>query len=344
MAKQLPKKQEESTGDWLNTYADMVTLLLTFFVLLFACSNLDETKLQYVYQAFQMRGKYLNPVVAKPADSSSDNQSGFTDDKIPGDKPQSFEELHQYLSEYIDENEMSELMSVEEGAATLTIRFNNSVLFDGDSYILREDGKKVLRDIIPGIKAIQSAIQSATVTGHTSAGRGIMSDWNLSALRACSVVNYMEDFKTLASGEYCAKGRGDKEPIARNDTLEGQQKNRRVEITFLKNDLDLMNKDVIMDILKHDFKLPNSVFNPDKPGNIDDPSTLPEGSADKIISYIKDKYPDGSGTYVGTVGPGPVDGSLFIASTEDNNSGSSGGENSGGTGSDNAQDTGSQSE
>ena len=329
MAKLPPKKQENSGGDWLNTYADMVTLLLTFFVLLFACSNLDETKLQYVYQAFQMRGKYLNPVVAKPSDSSSDNQSGFTDDKEEGDNPQSFEELHQYLSEYIDENELNELMSVEEGAATLTIRFNNSVLFDGNSYMLREDGKKVLSDIIPGIKAIQSFIQSATVTGHTSAGQGIMSDWNLSALRACSVVNFMEDYNTLASGEYCAKGRGDKEPIARNDTLEGQQKNRRVEITFLKNDLDLSNKDVIMDILQHDFKLPNSVFNPDKPNKVDDYQTLPDGSADKIIGFIQDKYPDGNGTIVGTIGPGPVDGSQFIASTESTNSGG----NSGGSGS-----------
>lgn len=338
MAKQLPKKQEESTGEWLNTYADMVTLLLTFFVLLFACSNLDETKLQYVYQAFQMRGKYLNPIVAKPSDSSADNQSGFTDDKQEGDKPQSFEELHQYLSEYIDENELNELMSVEEGAATLTIRFNNSVLFDGDSYMLREDGKKVLLDIIPGIKAIQSFIQTATVTGHTSAGKGIMSDWNLSALRACSVVNFMEDYKTLESGEFRVKGCGDKEPIARNDTLEGQQKNRRVEITFLKSDLDLNNKDVIMDILMHDFKLPNSVFNPDKPDNIDDYQNLPDGSVDKIIGFINNKYPDGTGTYVGTIGPGPVDESQFIASTE------SGGDNSGDAGSDKAQDTGSQSE
>lgn len=340
MAKQLPKKEEENTGEWLNTYADMVTLLLTFFVLLFACSNLDETKLQYVYQAFQMHGKYLNPIVAKPADSSADNQSGFTDDKTPGDKPQSFEELHQYLSEYIDDNELSELMSVEEGAATLTIRFNNSVLFDGNSYMLREDGKKVLRDIIPGIKAIQSFIQSATVTGHTSAGKGIMSDWNLSSLRACSVVNFMDDYNTLASGEYCAKGRGDKEPIARNDTLEGQQKNRRVEITFLKSDLDYTDKNVIMDILQHDFKLPNSVFNPDKPNNVDDYQNLPDGSADKIIGFIKDKYPDGTGTYVGTIGPGPVDGSQFIAAPESGNSG----DNSGDAGSDKSQDTGSQSE
>ena len=59
MAKQLPKAQEENTGEWLNTYADMVTLLLTFFVLLFACSNMDETKIQYIMQAFQIWNDYL---------------------------------------------------------------------------------------------------------------------------------------------------------------------------------------------------------------------------------------------------------------------------------------------
>ena len=64
MAKLPPKQESGDSQEWLNTYADMVTLLLTFFVLLFACSNLDETKLQYVYQAFQMRGKYVNTIVA----------------------------------------------------------------------------------------------------------------------------------------------------------------------------------------------------------------------------------------------------------------------------------------
>ena len=134
MAKMPPKKGDSNVGDWLNTYADMVTLLLTFFVLLFACSNLDETKLQYIYQAFQSRGKYINNVVAE-LDPAAESTGGVTDSSTQqtggeGEMPQSFDQLYVYLAEYIDNNNLADQVAVEPGAAHLTIRFNDSVFFE----------------------------------------------------------------------------------------------------------------------------------------------------------------------------------------------------------------------
>lgn len=325
MAKMPPKKGNDNVGDWLNTYADMVTLLLTFFVLLYASSNIDETKLQYILQAFQSRGKYVNNVVAPPQDPEAENKGGITDNPDEhggeGSMPQSFEELYQYLADYIEEQELGDSVSVEQGAAHITIRFNDSVFFDGNSYILKPEGRAILDGISPGIKAIQDSIRTATVSGHTSytgpIRESMINDWWLSSERALSVVNYLNDENhiTLDENKYRIRGAGYSEPIAENDTLEGQQKNRRVEIMMLKNELNLSDDKVIRDILEHDFGIGSNPFDVDNqtPPDI---STLPDGSADKIIAIIGDKFKDDEVTNVGIIGPGIMNIEDFAAPTE----------------------------
>ena len=111
------------------------------------------------------------------------------------------------------------------------------------------------------------------------------------------------------------KASGPNEPVAANDSVENMAKNRRVEVTLLRDELDMNDPDVIKDILKYDFKLPTEEFDPQgqKPA---DPSTLPEGSADKIIRAIKDRY-DSQSTGGATLWPGLIDSSEFVVSTDD---------------------------
>ena len=73
MAKRRAESGEEK-GNWLDTYADMVTLLLCFFVLLYSASSVDETKWQYIYQSFTSSGSYINPFVMdeQPKNNAAD--------------------------------------------------------------------------------------------------------------------------------------------------------------------------------------------------------------------------------------------------------------------------------
>ncbi len=323
MAKLPPKKAEENTGEWLNTYADMVTLLLTFFVLLFACSNLDETKLQFIFQAFKSHGKYINQAVTKQ-DPSAENEGGTTDNgDNPGGEgtmPQSYEELYSYLSEKFDMLNISDNVAIEQGAAHLTLRFDNSVFFDGDSYILKQEGREVLREIAPGIHAIDNSIDKMIVVGHTSEGISYQNDYTLSSLRACSVVNFLDQIPiggqvgTIDGSKYRVEGDGKNNPLYDNSTAEGRAKNRRVEITIVKNELDLTDPEVIKDILEHDFGIPLENYDPNDQ-TPDDYKNLPEGSVDKIVGFIEDKF-EGTAQSVGTYGPAAVDGSQFIAVEE----------------------------
>lgn len=324
MAKMPPKKGDSNVGDWLNTYADMVTLLLTFFVLLFACSNLDETKLQFIYQAFQSRGKYVNDVVAD-LDPAAESTGGITDDNPQqtggeGELPQSFDQLYIYLKEFVDENNLTDQVAVEKGAAHLTIRFNDSVFFDGGSYILKPEGRTLLDGIIPGIKNVQSFIRTLTVSGHTADdGTDKTGDFLLSANRANSVYLHLKNWETVDYSKYRMKASGPNEPVVPNDSIENMAKNRRVEITLLRDELDYNDPEVIKDILKYDFNLPTEEFDPGAQKPVD-PTTLPEGSADKIIDAIKDRYESESSGGGTTLWPGFIDSSQFVAAAEESES------------------------
>lgn len=327
MAKMPSKKSGDSTGDWLNTYADMVTLLLTFFVLLFACSNLDETKLQYIYQAFQSRGKYVNDYV-KELDPTASSTGGVTDNEPDhtggeGEMPQSFDQLYVYLAKYIDDNNLADSVSVDKGAAHLTIRFDDSVFFDGGSYILKPEGRELLDGIIPALKATQKFIRTLTVTGHTADdGTDKTGDFLLAANRANSVYLHLKNRETIDFSKYRMRSNGPNEPVVPNDSIENMAKNRRVEITILKDELDLSDPDVIQDILKFDYNLPTAEFDPDNQDN-KDPSTLPEGSAEKIIDAIKNRYEDNAGSGGISLMPGIIDSSQFVVSEESSDSGKS---------------------
>ena len=313
MAKQLPKKQEENTGEWLNTYADMVTLLLTFFVLLFACTNLDETRLQYVFQEFKARGRYVNPYVTD-RDPMAEMDGGTTDtspdDGTSGSNLQSLDDLVAFLSQYVQDNNRSESVSVEQGETHIKIRFNSAVLFDGDSSYLKPEGREVLDHFIPAIRMMQNSFARCTVTGHTSVGTSMVNDWNLSALRSVSVINYLEQQKMLGSEKFRGGFSGPYEP----EDPDNPPVNRRVELLLLKNELDFTDVKVLQDILQHDYNLGTGMFDPDNhtPGS---ESNLPPEAVDKIINFINEKFP-GDVTNVGSYGPTAVDGNKFIPKEE----------------------------
>lgn len=317
MAKQLPKAPEENTGEWLNTYADMVTLLLTFFVLLFACSNMDETKVQFIIQAFQNHGHYVNSYVSKPnTDPSNANEIGTSNDPPShsggeGEMPQSFDVLYQYLSEMIDANDLGDVVSIEAGAAHVTLQFDNSVMFKPDSAVLTNEGRQYISQFAPILKLLNNSIQTLTVAGHTAVSPGsTLDDFGLSSARAVSVQNLLSFHHTVDDSKYIVTGYGPNRPVADNDTPDGRAKNRRVEIQLLRaeNELDFSNPDVLRDFLLYNG-ITSGVVDTQVPKT--DPSTLPEGAAQRVEAFIKDKF-ESVGITVGGFGPGSTDGSAFM--------------------------------
>ncbi len=309
MAKRQKKFERDTSGDWLNTYADMVTLLLTFFVMLYASSNPDEVKWQYILQAFQSRGKFINSIVDKQQNNfeQGDGNAEAAPDPAAGDDKaslQTFDQLYQFLSKYIEDNNLQSSVSVEAGVAHINIRFDSAVFFDGDSAVLKDSGKKVLNGIIPALTLLQDAIARITVNGHTAKGLSAVNDWDLSSARACSVVKYME-FQGVVdeNDKYRVGGIGPAEPIAPNDTEENKAKNRRVEMILLKSDVDLTDPEILKDYLKYGFGIDFEEIDNNNNTPSDDTPKLPGDSAQAIIDNINALYPNIYGDTDDVIGP-----------------------------------------
>ncbi len=308
MAKKKVKIIHTGVDEWMSTYGDMVTLLMCFFVLLYAASTPDETKFQYIFQSFNSQGQYINPFVMEDIDTGDSRTSGEGNSDTPMDNgdgtqqneqeskmglPNNFDELFAWASRAVAQSEFSESISVSQSSSSrINIRFDNSIMFDGDSAVLKDSGRKALRTIMPGIKAIGNYIKSIRVQGHTAAGLSAVNDWDLSAARASSVTKYMDYQVIVDSDKYIVEGRAQYDPIASNDTEDGRSQNRRVELVITRNEIAAEDTQIIQDMLMYDYGIEYSHT------DVIDRTDINGGTSDDTVKQIVDNL---DGKYSGAI-------------------------------------------
>lgn len=248
----------ESGGSWLDTYADMITLILCFFVLLYSMSTMDEAKFQYIAQAFSSMGKIINAVVAEQVDVLDPTGNLLEDPELNASQvaetPETFDQLYQFLSQFIADNDLSASIELEKGAAGITLKFRDNIFFEPDSATLQPSGRKVLEGIAPAFKSVDHLILGIKVSGHTArAPASPVDEWTLSSDRANNVVRYMMELDFISPDKLSSSGYGGYRPVDTNDTPEGRRNNRRVEITIARNDVDYSNPAVIQEFLDMEY-------------------------------------------------------------------------------------------
>jgi len=255
MARRKSNDSSEEGGSWLDTYGDMITLVLTFFVLLYSMSSISQEKFQYIAQAFSSMGNVINAVVA--GEVKVDEPLGNLVEEAQlnaGETPQNFDQLYQYLKQYVEENNLSQSVEVTKGAANVFLKFRDNVFFNPDSDVLRQEGKDILTGISGGIKAVDKYILGIRVNGYTAeAENSTVNDRDLSTGRANAVLKYLEALNIVENAKYSASGYGKYRPVAPNDTEENRRLNRRVEIIIARNDVDYSNPDVIKEFFEVEY-------------------------------------------------------------------------------------------
>ena len=308
MAKKKVKVIHTGVDEWMATYSDMVTLLMCFFVLLYAASTPDETKFQYIFQSFNSMGKYVNPFVMEDINDGTSKSDGDGNTDVPPDSgsgtkentvdamglPHNFDDLFAWLSSAAASSEFSDSVSVsQQSASRINIRFDNSIMFDGDSAELKDSGKKALSLVMPGLKAIGDYIKTIKVQGHTAEGFSAVNDWDLSAARACSVLKYMDFKRIIDSNKYIEEGRAQYDPIADNSTEAGRKENRRVELVITRNEISTADTPIIEDMLLYDYGISNAHTDSIDRTGVD--GGVSDDAVQQIISGLDSKY---SGTVI----------------------------------------------
>lgn len=241
------KKGGEGGASWMDTYGDMVTLLLCFFVLLYSMSTLDQQKWQQVVQSFNPDAiEELTQATGNAGpNAGTDMGGGQTAQATSQDQvEQMLEQLYQQLSGYTEAQGTEDNISVTKGDGYVFLSFNEAVFFDGDSYMLRQDGKEVLDQVIGMLNQAGGAIDEIKVLGHTAQSdpripNNPSLDRFLASNRATVVLVYLQEHSTLDPARLVSVGYGQWRPVASNDSPDGLAKNRRVEL--IVTGLDVQN-------------------------------------------------------------------------------------------------------
>jgi chemotaxis protein MotB len=207
---------------WLLTYADMITLLLAFFVVLYAISKVDAKK----YQTFStaVRGAFGAPG-APPIGARVAGGEGL----LPRPDPAAgvLQRLRQTLGRELNSGKVQ----VERHRDGVLLRFQDAVFFERGKADLHGEARRILDKVVMVIRELSHAIEAE---GHTDTlpirSTQFPSNWELSVARATAVVRYLVEAHGVSPLRLAARGMGEYQPLYPNDARWGEPRNRRVEL------------------------------------------------------------------------------------------------------------------
>ena len=229
-------EKNENLDRWLLTYADMITLLMLFFIILWAISNVDVAKYKTIAQSLRtaFTGGNLVIVPSNKQAGSEGIEGSTTPIKAPTatvsqNKHLLFDQAQTFLQPLIQDKRVT-LKSNERG---LTISIVSDIGFASGSASLSPEAYPILRKVAELLAPIDNVVRVAGNTDNTPIDTPkFPSNWELSAARAISVVKTLVDYG-VSPGRLSATAYGDTRPVATNKTAEGMAYNRRVDITVL---------------------------------------------------------------------------------------------------------------
>lgn len=200
------------------TFADLITLILVFFILLFSMSQIDAEKFQSAVTSIHTNGSG-----GEPASSSKANENSEQD------------LLLQNVKTYIKTHHLSSKMTAKRDERGVVLVLQEAVLFQTGKADVLKNAEPVLHQIAVLLKTLPNAIQ---VEGHTDSRRistyQFPSNWELSSARAASVIRYFTAKEDFSAKRFISVGYADTKPVKDNKSTGHMKENRRVEIVIKK--------------------------------------------------------------------------------------------------------------
>lgn len=236
-------KKKDSGGrsgspPWMATFADMMQLLLTFFVLLYSMSNVDVEKFASVTSSIQMQFMNYNGGASSIIEGYEGTQvlpiqeaTIVTDEPIVEEISPEVIEMYEKIGSFLIDNELEAEVSVRMNSEGVFVDIKEAILFDSGSARLKDSGLEVLNQLEGLINDFNNDI---VIEGHTDnipiTSTMYPTNWELSTSRAVSVVRFLSEVEGVDPSRLSARGYGEHSPIAPNDTQENRALNRRVNM------------------------------------------------------------------------------------------------------------------
>ena len=264
-------RQQSSSPSWIVTFADLATLLLTFFILLMSFAEMDVEK--YRAMAQSMASAFGSSVIMDPAIGGSPltlietdappppptppDTPQLVDDRAAADPavtviPGGVTELARRMISQMEAQVADGSINVGFDTERVVIRFSEETTFQSG----RADIKPEMLPILERVsRVLAGCMGEVIVSGHTDdrpiVGGIYRSNWDLSAARAVSVVHELVLDRQVPAYRVLAAGRAETHPLAPNDTAENRARNRRVEIAIRDPECDpaLPGADLPIEIL-----------------------------------------------------------------------------------------------
>lgn len=221
---------------WMVTFSDMVTLLITFFVLLISMSSMDDRALKELFGFFSE--------VMGPLEFPQTQEMSGIPNIIESVTPKLFFDTMTLNKSLLDTLERrgvgglsgrgTSLLEVRETNRGLAVLLSSDILFDEGSARIKVEAEPVLMGVADVVRNSDSII---SIEGHTDIKGGPETNWMLSLSRAITILDFFVYTTGMSPTRFCVAGYGANRPVATNATEEGRAQNRRVEIILLKDRL-----------------------------------------------------------------------------------------------------------
>ncbi|QDP41054.1 flagellar motor protein MotB [Radiobacillus deserti] len=253
MSKKGKKKHHEEHVDesWLIPYADLMTLLLALFLVLYSMSEIDAKKYETLSEVFQKEftsgtGIMENPSPKEDPEATSLDEQEEKKEETPEEEEspdeeakkqdqKELEEIQAKINSYIQKNNLTAQLETSLTDEGLLVTIRDNVLFASGNADVRTQDLEIAREISQLL--VINPPRNIIISGHTDnvpiQNSDFSSNWELSVMRAVNFMKIILKNDQLNPEWFSAKGFGEYEPIASNDTSEGRARNRRVEILIL---------------------------------------------------------------------------------------------------------------
>lgn len=224
----------EGAPAWMTTFADLVTLLLTFFVLLLSMANMEEVK--FSEASASIRSAFGGHSTPAPTQFSipilpSTPISKFT----PIQNDMAAKIYKRIESQIKSDNIPDDVELIKKEDNTIILRINDSVLFKKGTSTVSPSAYIILRKLADIIRPLPMRLRIEGHTDNTPVSKRKIGNWNLSVDRSVAVMRFFKKSELLPLDRMAAIGYGADRPVLPNTTEENMAKNRRVDFVLRTN-------------------------------------------------------------------------------------------------------------